>query len=261
MASETHLSSCWLQASPRSKGVAFPLRENSTWSRNEVRTLKQKTNFLSERESKPWNMDLKTENPQTDLWKRRAVHLLKELPTSALPPMSLSPWASVIFSEPQFPYLQDWEWKYSPPRTAERVKWEKVCLSTMPNTWCLEMLWLPASSQHVPLPCFPLPHCVPVPHTGTFFPFTLSPFLPPSKLPVFHLLLPHRIFSTYKKGINKMRAKVSIKLKKITNYVTFFLQFGLFKCLLHFRCLSTPLKSQELGFADLEWLWDVEHSP
>lgn len=120
--------------------------------------------------------------------------------------------------------------------------------SIKPNMWCLEIPQLPETS-----------HPICTPPLALFFPsprLVVSSFLPPSKLPIFHVFLPHHIFPTYRKGIHKMRVNISTKLRRITKYST----FGLFKCLACFPCLY-PLKSQELGFAEMEWQWGEECFP
>lgn len=183
---------------PRSKGVASSLKESFTLSRKTVRTLDQKINFLPETESKPWNMGLKTlrESKERPVGEGGRVHFLMELPTPALSAMSMSPWTSIIFSEPHFPYLQGWVWK-------SQDGWESwmregVCsTSPAPGTGiCLAL----RASQHVPLR---LPDLCTHSPPHTHFPLTDSPFLPPSKLPTSHFFLPHQIFPTYRKGMTK----------------------------------------------------------
>lgn len=57
-----------------------------------------------------------------------------------------------------------------------------------------------------------------------------------------------------------MGPEISIKLRKLPQGCNVFLAgFGLFKCLFCFPCVY-PLKSQDLGLAELEWQWDVEGS-
>lgn len=212
----------------RSKSVVFPLRENVTWSKNKVR-LNQQINFLNEREA----------NPEIQVWRhrkstRRACERrgLEFIFQRSFQPLLVLLWihGQVLHSlSLSFCVYKDWGWKCCSGRTIEGVKKGKICVvpSLALGTWRCQRLPSLLSTSPIPSTRPPQPPPKPAdawPPTFFFafhFPFTVSLL---SKIPILYLLLPHHMFPKSKKGINKMRAKISIKPRKLGKYETLLLQ-------------------------------------
>lgn len=87
----------------------------------------------------------------------------------------------------------------------------------MPETSQLAFHLPPPHYSHPPTPPKSADIWPPTFFFSFHFPFTVSLL---SKISILHLFLPHHMFPKNKKGINKMRAKISIKPRKLRKYET-----------------------------------------